>query len=65
MNKNLRFTQMMIGISTMALSFGSIQTQVSAEETAPYNILQMKPMGTETSKDEIVHATKSGRNFEF
>ncbi|ATI60318.1 collagenase, partial [Bacillus cereus] len=65
MNKNLRFTQMMIGISTMALSFGSIQTQVSAEETAPYNILQMKPMGTETSKDEIVHATKADETLNF
>ena len=65
MNKNLKFTQMMIGISTMALSFGSIQTQVSAEETAPYNILQMKPMGTETSKDEIVHATKADETLNF
>ncbi|WP_420685983.1 hypothetical protein, partial [Bacillus cereus] len=65
MNKNLKFTQMMIGISTMALSFGSIQTQVSAEETAPYNILQMKPMGTETSKDEIVHATKTDETLTF
>lgn len=65
MNKNLKFTQMMIGISTMALSFGSIQTQVSAEETAPYNILQMKPMGTETSKDEIVHATKADETLTF
>ncbi len=59
MNKNLKFTQMMIGISTVALSFGSIQTQLSAEEKVPYNILQMKPIGTETSKDEIVHATKN------
>ncbi|MGN4811427.1 collagenase ColA, partial [Bacillus cereus group sp. MYBK108-2] len=65
MNKNLKFTQMIIGISTMALSFGSIQTQVSAEETAPYNILQMKPMGTETSKDEIVHATKADETLNF
>lgn len=53
MNKNLKFTQMMIGISTMALSFGSIQTHVSAEETASYNILQMKPIGTETSKMKL------------
>lgn len=65
MNKNLKFTQMTIGISTMALSFGSIQTQVSAEEKAPYNTLQMKPIGTETLKDEIAHATKSGWNFNF
>ncbi|MED3448208.1 collagenase ColA, partial [Bacillus thuringiensis] len=65
MNKNLKFTQMMIGISTMALSFGSIQTQVSAEEKVPYNILQMKPMGTETSKNEIVHATKADETLNF
>lgn len=65
MNKNLKFTQMMIGISTMALSFGSIQTQVSAEEKAPYNMLQMKPIGTETLKDEIAHATKADETLTF
>ncbi|PGY49226.1 M9 family metallopeptidase N-terminal domain-containing protein, partial [Bacillus thuringiensis] len=65
MNKNLKFTQMMIGISTVALSFGSIQTQVSAEEKVPYNILQMKPIGTETSKDEMVHATKTEEILTF
>ncbi|HFU7069764.1 collagenase ColA [Bacillus bombysepticus] len=65
MNKNLKFTQMMIGISTMALSFGSIQTQVSAEEKAPYNTLQMKPIGTETSKDEMAHATKADETLNF
>ena len=65
MNKNLKFTQMMIGISTMALSFGSIQTQVSAEEKAPYNLLQMKPIGTETSKDEMAHATKADETLNF
>lgn len=65
MNKNLKFTQMMIGISTMALSFGSIQTQVSAEEKAPYNMLQMKPIGTETLKDEIAHSTKVDETLTF
>ncbi|MED1412852.1 MULTISPECIES: collagenase ColA [Bacillus] len=65
MNKNLKFTQMIIGISTMALSFGSIQTQVSAEEKAPYNMLQMKPIGTETLKDEIAHATKADETLTF
>lgn len=65
MNKNLKFTQMMIGISTMALSFGSIQTEVSAEEKAPYNMLQMKPIGTETLKDEIAHATKADETLTF
>ncbi|MFJ8355888.1 hypothetical protein [Bacillus paramycoides] len=62
MNKTLKFTQMMIGISTMALSFGSIQTQVSAEEKAPYNMLQMKPIGTETLKDGI-YAAKPGKYY--
>ncbi|MDA1762046.1 collagenase ColA [Bacillus cereus] len=65
MNKNLKFTQLILGISTMALSFGSIQTQVSAEEKAPYNVLQVKPIGTETSKDEIVHATKAEETLTF
>ncbi|ENQ3080460.1 collagenase ColA [Bacillus cereus] len=57
MNKKSKFTQMMLGISTMALSFGSIQTQVSAEENTPYNVLQKKPIGIETSTDEIAHST--------
>ena len=65
MNKNLKFTQLILGISTMALSIGSIQTQVSAEEKAPYNVLQVKPIGTETSKDEIVHATKADETLTF
>ncbi|PGW87432.1 collagenase, partial [Bacillus cereus] len=65
MNKNLKFTQLIIGMSTMALSFGSIQTQVSAEEKAPYNTLQMKPIGTETSKDEMAHATKADETLTF
>ncbi|MGE7887274.1 collagenase ColA [Bacillus cereus] len=65
MNKNLKFTQLILGISTMALSFGSIQTQVSAAEKAPYNVLQVKPIGTETSKDEIVHATKADETLTF
>ncbi|PEG01016.1 collagenase [Bacillus cereus] len=65
MNKNLKFTQLIIGMSTMALSFGSIQTQVSAEEKAPYNLLQMKPIGTETSKDEMAHATKADETLNF
>ncbi|MFC9449598.1 collagenase ColA [Bacillus cereus] len=65
MNKNLKFTQLILGISTMALSFGSIQTQVSAEEKAPYNVLQVKPIGTETSKDGMVHATKADETLTF
>ncbi|EJQ97943.1 hypothetical protein II5_05892 [Bacillus cereus MSX-A1] len=65
MNKNLKFTQLILGISAMALSFGSIQTQVSAEETAPYNALQIKPIGTETLKDDIAHATKAEETLTF
>ncbi|HDR7613206.1 TPA: collagenase ColA [Bacillus mycoides] len=65
MNKKSRFTQMMLGISTMALSFGSIQTQVSAEENTPYNVLQKKPIGIETSTDEIAHSTKADETLSY
>ncbi|PEY36688.1 collagenase [Bacillus pseudomycoides] len=65
MNKKSKFTQMMLGISTIALSFGSIQTQVSAEEKAPYNVLQMKPNGVEISKDGIAHSTKADETLSY
>ncbi|PEA55746.1 collagenase [Bacillus pseudomycoides] len=65
MNKKSKFTQMMLGISTMALSFGSIQTQVLAEEKTPYNVLQKKPIGIETSPDEIAHSTKADETLSY
>ncbi|WP_197088216.1 M9 family metallopeptidase N-terminal domain-containing protein, partial [Bacillus sp. LK2] len=65
MNKKSKFTQMMLGISTVALSFGSIQTQVSAEEKTPYNVLQVKPTGIETSKDELAHSTKADETLSY
>ncbi|KMN42491.1 M9 family metallopeptidase N-terminal domain-containing protein, partial [Bacillus sp. LK2] len=65
MNKKSRFTQMMLGISTMALSFGSIQTQVSADEKTPYNVLQVKPTGIGTSKDELAHSTKADETLSY
>jgi microbial collagenase len=65
MNKKSKFTQMILGISTMALSFGSIQTQVSAEENTPYNVLQKKPIGIETSTDEIAHSTKADEALSY
>ncbi|MGG3652326.1 collagenase ColA [Bacillus pseudomycoides] len=65
MNKKSKFTQMMLGISTVALSFGSIQTQVSAEENTPYNVLQKKPIGIETSTDEIAHSTKADETLSY
>ncbi|MEN1938677.1 collagenase ColA [Paenibacillus sp. 102] len=65
MNKKSKFTQMMLGISTMALSFGSIQTQVSAEESTPYNVLQKKAIGIETSTDELAHSTKADETLSY
>ncbi|MDC2863710.1 collagenase ColA [Bacillus sp. BP-3] len=65
MNKKSKFTQMMLGISTVALSFGSIQTQVSAEENTPYNVLQKKPIGIETSTDELAHSTKADETLSY
>ncbi|MGE7875421.1 collagenase ColA [Bacillus paramycoides] len=65
MNKKSKFTQMMLGISTVALSFGSIQTQVSAEEKTPYNVLQVKLNRIETSKDELAHSTKADETLSY
>lgn len=65
MNKKSKFTQIMLGISTVALSFGSIQTPVSAEENTPYNVLQKKPIGIETSTDEIAHSTKADETLSY
>lgn len=55
----------MLGISTMALSLSGWQAEVSAEEKTPYNVLQMKPVGIETLKDEIVHSTKADETLSF
>ncbi|MBF7150031.1 collagenase ColA [Bacillus toyonensis] len=65
MNKKSKFTQMMVGISTVALSFGSIQTQVSAEEKTPYKVSQVKPTGIEASKDELAHSTKADETLSY
>ncbi|WP_017149860.1 collagenase ColA [Bacillus bingmayongensis] len=65
MKKNIKFNQIMLGISTMALSLSGWQAEVSAEEKAPYNVLQMKPVGIETLKDEIVHSTKVDETLSF
>ncbi|MBO1579958.1 collagenase ColA [Bacillus sp. XF8] len=65
MKKNIKFNQIMLGISTMALSLSGWQAEVSAEEKTPYNVLQMKPVGIETLKDEIVHSTKADETLSF
>ncbi|EMA6343894.1 collagenase ColA [Bacillus cytotoxicus] len=65
MNKKSRITQMMLGISTVALSLGSIQTQVSAEEKIPYNVMQMKPIGVETQTDQIAHVSQEDKTLSF
>ncbi|KEK23343.1 collagenase ColA [Bacillus gaemokensis] len=58
MKKNIKFNPLILGISTIALSLGGLQSEAFAAEKEPNNVLQMKPIGIETSKDEIVHATK-------
>ncbi|WP_342503686.1 collagenase [Lysinibacillus sp. FSL L8-0126] len=65
MKKKFKFNQVLIGISTMALSLGGLQAEASAAEKTPYNVLQMKPIGIETSKDEIVHSTKADETLSF
>ncbi|MBK3496545.1 collagenase ColA [Viridibacillus sp. YIM B01967] len=65
MKKKLKFNQVLIGVSTMALSLGGLQAEVSAAEKTPYNVLQMKPVGIVTPQDEIVHSTKADETLSF
>ncbi|HDX9580690.1 TPA: collagenase, partial [Bacillus pseudomycoides] len=60
-----KMNQIMLGISTMALSLGALQAEVSAEEKVPYNVLQMKPAGIETPKDAISHSSKIDETLSF
>ncbi|PED05103.1 collagenase [Bacillus pseudomycoides] len=53
-----KMNKIMLGVSTMALSLGALQAEVSAEEKVPYNVLQMKPAGIETPKKAISHSSK-------
>ncbi|MRB61561.1 PKD domain-containing protein [Bacillus thuringiensis] len=55
----------MIGISTMALSLGALQAEVSAEEKVPYNVLQMKPAGIEMPTDAVAHSSKTDETLSF
>ncbi|PEE04066.1 collagenase ColA [Bacillus pseudomycoides] len=60
-----KMNQIMLGISTMALSLGALQAEVSAEEKVSYNVLQMKPAGIETPKDAISHSSKVDETLSF
>ncbi|MBF7150021.1 collagenase ColA [Bacillus toyonensis] len=63
MKKNMN--QIMLGISTMALSLVALQAEVSAEEKVPYNVLQMKPAGIERSEDAVAHSSKANETLSF
>ncbi|MFJ3390472.1 collagenase [Lysinibacillus sp. NPDC086135] len=65
MKKKLKLNQVLIGVSTMALSFGALQAEASAAEKTPYNVLQMKPVGIDTSKDKIAHSTTADETLSF
>ena len=65
MNKKSKINKVMLSISTMALSLGAIQTNVSAEEKVPYNVLHSKPVGIEKPVDEIGHASKAEETLSF
>ncbi|MFJ8531014.1 collagenase [Bacillus sp. NPDC094106] len=60
-----KMNQIMLGISTMALSLGALQAEVSAEEKVPYNVLQMKPAGIETPKDAVAHSSKIDETLSY
>ncbi|MET4558956.1 microbial collagenase [Lysinibacillus parviboronicapiens] len=65
MKKKLKFNQVLIGVSTIALSLGGLQAEASAAEKTPYNVLQIKPAGIETPKDDIVLSTKADETLSF
>ncbi|KMN45497.1 hypothetical protein VK90_08410 [Bacillus sp. LK2] len=65
MKKKKKINQIMLGISTMALSLGALQAEVSAEEKVPYNVLQMKPAGIEKPKDAVAHSSKADEILSF
>ncbi|MGE6375334.1 collagenase ColA [Peribacillus muralis] len=65
MKKNFKLNQVLIGISTMALSLGGLQAEVSATDKTSDNVLQMKPVGIEIPKDEIVHSSKADETLSF
>ncbi|MFI8708328.1 collagenase [Bacillus sp. NPDC077411] len=60
-----KMNKIMLGVSTMALSLGALQAEVSAEEKVPYNVLQMKPAGIETPKDAVAHSSKADETLSF
>ncbi|HEK9101025.1 collagenase ColA [Bacillus pfraonensis] len=65
MNKKIKFNPIILGISTIALSLGGVQFEALAAEKDQSNVLQMKPIGIETSKDEVGHTTKSDETLSF
>ncbi|MFF2179503.1 collagenase [Lysinibacillus sp. NPDC058147] len=65
MKKKLKLNQVLIGVSTMALSFGALQAEASTAEKTPYNVLQMKPVGIVKSNDEVTHSTKVDETLSF
>ncbi|EOP59324.1 collagenase [Bacillus cereus VDM021] len=65
MKKKKKINQIMLGISTMALSLGALQAEVYAEEKIPYNVLQMKPAGIEKPKDAIAHSSKVDETLSY
>ncbi|ENQ3080445.1 collagenase [Bacillus cereus] len=60
-----KMNKIMLGVSTMALSLGALQAEVSAEEKVPYNVLQIKPAGIETPKDAISHSSKADETLSY
>nr|WP_035436129.1 collagenase [Bacillus sp. UNC322MFChir4.1] len=60
-----KMNKIMLGVSTMALSLGALQVEVSAEEKVPYNVLQMKPAGIETPTDVISHSSKADETLSY
>ncbi|SFJ97763.1 microbial collagenase [Bacillus sp. 71mf] len=60
-----KMNKIMLGVSTMALSLGALQAEVSAEEKVPYNVLQMKPAGIEKPKDAVAHSSKADETLSF
>jgi microbial collagenase len=64
MGKKSKLRLSMLSAAAMTLTLSGMAT-AQAEEKTPYNVLQMKPVGIETSKDEFAHSSKADEALSF
>jgi microbial collagenase len=65
MGKKSKLKLSMLSAAAVTLTLSGMSTSVLAEEKTPYNVLQIKPVGIETSKDELAHSSKANETLSF